>query len=239
MLRTASCPFSVSPSVKIVFISIFHNAHIFHFSFFFSWNNIGKGNRETLGLYFECVSLVQFILPEMRTNLRELQDEIECLRTQSMTSATNLKWHERTQAEAENWETARGLIFEKMIETEAIPVARIECHFQSCTKQGSICCLSCNCYMCSDCDTDQQCMMPLRDRNSWLHGYFEKLSPNETVVCNEEGTFTLNKKGMHIVSHLCITCTGGTEILCVTKEDSARIVSSEFAAFCKATVPFF
>ena len=111
--------------------------------------------------------LAQIILPEARTNLRELQDEIECLRTQPMIAAKNLKWHERTQAETENWETARGLIFEKMIETEEVPEARIECHFQSCTKQASICCLSCNnCYMCTDCDTDQHCMMPLHDRNS-------------------------------------------------------------------------
>lgn len=85
------------------------------------------------------------------------------------------EWVSRKQAMASNWEDARSIIWNSVLESYVKPDNNILCHKCEATI-ATIRCLDClGSLLCPSCDKDNHMAQPFHDRQTWRNGIYENL----------------------------------------------------------------
>ena len=95
------------------------------------------------------------------------------------------EWQKRVEHLEENWETIRETIFTSALSSLTPPSSPVLC-CRCAVNEAVLRCRQCGVlqYLCAQCDDETHCSQPLHDREMWLDGYFQAISPTQSVSCN-------------------------------------------------------
>ncbi|XP_038071093.1 uncharacterized protein LOC119739989 [Patiria miniata] len=101
-------------------------------------------------------------------------------------SSSRSSWSSRMEAVEGNWKGIRPLIFQHVLESQAVP---IEPECQRCeNNQATVRCTDCPVpVLCSKCDVELHTCKPFHHREMWMKSYFERIPPCQTVVIGDSG----------------------------------------------------
>ena len=108
------------------------------------------------------------------------------------------------QAVEANWESNRESLFSALLKSHMVPSRDAICFFRN-KKNAVIRCHQCGprVLMCSNCDERIHEQKPLHDRDVWMNGFFQEISPTDAVL--EDGSLGFVSKiqrTVHVVEEL-------------------------------------
>ena len=118
--------------------------------------------------------------PDLASVIEDCQSVVEELDTGPT------KWQKRVENLEENWETIRKTIFTSVLSSLAPPSSPVLC-CRCAANEAVLRCRQCGVlqYLCAQCDDDTHCSQPLHDREVWLDGYFQPISPTQSVSSSQ------------------------------------------------------
>ena len=103
--------------------------------------------------------------------------------TREMKASAPSVWTKRMQAVEAVWENSRPAIFAAVLQSHATPTSETCC--SNCRNDTAIV-RSLHCgpsvLLCNSCDEASHKMKPLHDREIWIDGFYQPLTPTETVL---------------------------------------------------------
>ena len=119
--------------------------------------------------------------------------------TKEMKGSTPSVWTKLMQSVETVWENSRPAIFAAVLKSHATPTNKTAC--SSCMNDTAIVrCLQCgpSVLLCNSCDEASHKMKPLHDREIWINGFYQRITPTETVL--SDGSLGFKSKYYNFVS---------------------------------------
>ncbi|XP_043207566.1 uncharacterized protein LOC122373504 isoform X2 [Amphibalanus amphitrite] len=152
-------------------------------------------------------------------------------------------WSQRQEAETENWDGARGPLYDNALSAFAVPTGTLPCVI--CGGVATVVCRNCpSSVLCTKCDVDQHTLQPFHKRRHWTRQFWEVLPARSSVTQAGEFVQFDPVLPLHEITSACCTCTGKMQMesssfstTCITMQGRYNLLLPVWTcASCKSVI---